>query len=1405
MNWFRNSTKKNKIISITTSIIILFSFTTISFNKLNNSFKNSNQYNELKRDFDDGYVPNNPTWYDLPDSVAYVDGYIPQSEFYGPDGFNYEEFSESFSYKDNGSHHPPAAQIYQNWFKNYKNSSVFLGTGGSEEDVVFEVYLPQPEVNEVNVQYYVESIKINEIKLFAESGKIKEFEINFDNVFQSIFDAIEGIPDLPDWVNNGIEWVNKFKDWLDAIQSIIMPAWPDEPESWSEWQDYLNIIGIDLPDWPSSPPSWYADIPKIIYNTIKEVLAGNIDTILAQAIQSIIIEVIWFGLGKIPGVGVAFRLFHEFVSLGIIWETRESMGITTTSDNGRFIDGKNHEVNSDGSLELNPTYSSGESVIYEDIFEFNNNIFNEDQPHKNTENIKLEYSWQEKTNYINLKVEGINDFKTDVLVGGSFSFLNAIEFNGVQEKVVYLDSNYSLSNDEFGDFNNDNNYYKKTEENLFNFNADILDPALPTNLGIETPFFTSQNSYSELEEVILNNRLIESRDRIQNIDSENFYLEFYDEYDTVIDKSKLLDSANIRLKIKTNNSREDLSGETEILNYEIPYIDLENVRMTNNIFDYEGKLNNPSSNKSISYFDYNKYKNKWTLITNQQITLDLLYSSGVRKVIVDYPYLNDIDVNLDQNTQYIKDLKLPFEQATNHVINEKNISVRLFDKGSIEMSNIGVSFDISYKAIPDPNVISITDTKNNKLETSINTIDFNEDNKILGYEIFDSISTNEIVKVESYKSISKYKLTSEGWEYISENNSFTVEENGIYGFSSIDDWGNNKFIVVEKLDKVDSKLEPWIGSKEYEKDKQIFLEQENSSSIIYSSYSTKEYEYINYLINFDLLSDIQKVLAKQPLDSYKLSSITNKYEDGKFQFDEETIVDNEKISLKDNLEREIELEMEERGFSSNTFSIQWEESVITDSTVISNNLKELKYTLVPEGYWNSMNYWSSSIKLYEYQSLENFIVNEENLEFISNSFKEGVEFDETVVNTTGEAISLKSALNREIIDELRDFGIENKELTNLNIEWNVKDEEVIYYGTELKYSITFDSVMVKGNKQGWINSKTMIDLSKITLNNKELREVSNEFFDGVKFKELRLSLEEEIFKQLSLQGVVEGQVAISFFWENGLTIADYETIKNGDIINYEIYSTSSKYYGKFEGQFESDNFKSLDQLRIPVSKLEEITNHYIDGTKFDIVQIELDDYINETLIKKGLDIDKLNVEWFTPSENLKYHDGITLEITSRDFEYAKGSYSLDFYSKTYFDLLQFKIDENKIIDIVHRYVGTEKEFSVLRKELENEIEKELTEQGYNTSVIIFGWNIGDKELLISDKVIKLNIKGTDKKIVHGELNYTFNFDVPDTEVDEFNWWILLIIFGSLSGVLMILATILIVRNRREKNKDKKNA
>lgn len=1369
------------------------------------------------------FIPNYSTWYEGNEQTLYINGYTKFSDLFVDGELDYNLFSESFTYMDDGTHHPSSPQMYQNWFKIMGGAGNGFIHGGEQLDANFSLELSDPpKVNEAGVQYYIEEVRIDNLEMFWAYGGLHQISIKSDAVMDKISEFLH-IPEL----------IEKIKEVMGLFEDgVINIPFPPKPPKW--WPDRFNS------SWPEEEPEWWDQLPILIIKksieVLESILNGQLDELLDSLGKALVTEVLWQGLiigtEFIPVVGpfvsIGLRFIHKFFKFGVVWKEKNHYETLVDDTIGSIVKGETILIEGDDVI-LKPTTDGTSESKWTPIFEFNNNFFHEDEGIKNDENIILEYKWIENDKTINFKLENLNDFSTTIALGGSWTFLNAIDID-YSEKVVKKQSDYSFENDIFGDYNNQNNFYHQTQDKFFSANAtNVEDYYLPKDIyGNEKPYFSKENTYYDLEEYILQNNLLSSRDKVEDISDEDIILTFYDEDDMEIEKSSNIDKSVITFTLETSNNNSKIHGKSRKLTYEIPYINFDNIYSNKNIMDYSPISDVIFDNSSSFIWKYNELEEIWVLETNEQFDLKLDYYDGVSEYYIDYDEGTDIFGELDKENP-IANISVPHDQSSkNELLNNQNIGVHLVDESSKTLNEYrGFDFKVNYNSEND-NKFIIKDSIGTELITETNIVDLHKESKyVLPDEIYESATTLNGFNISSDEEFIQYQYIDSNWMEINKSTYFETSDNGLYGFSQIDEWGNNKFIVVEKISEVeDSLTSTWKDSIEYERDLNFFLEQSDSSEEIFENYSSQEYRHINLMVNSGAIPNISRVLIKNPLQTSKLSKITNGFENNTTEFSENQNSNGESISLKKSLEREIENEMNIRGFSEEMYQVKWD---INDTELINNELVDIKFTIIPKGYWNSIGEISYSFKLYEYTSLKRFnseVESQNNstneLEYTTNLYSDSIPFGKKANNLSNEYKSLRDDLNAKILNQLNLFGISSEYNDDIQIQWNISDEECVSTGDILEYKISSNSYMIHDEYTGFLTSKTRKDLSELHIDSAALTEVTSNYFNNISFglqygdensNSLRKSLEIEITNQLSEQNIYDEEVQIQFIHEDGHYLNDYEKVESGMILKYEIKSNSSKYFGELTGDFEVNTFESLAKLNSPLIALIKITNQYESGSRFINMKKELENCLDSFYSEKGIDVEKIDYVWSVYDEqNIECIDSLTFDIESNDFDYIKGDFNEEkngtFTALPFYELDAFILDDSNIIENLEANIGNP--FSTIYDDTQNEIEKQLSEQGYNVELLNIDWSIGNGEIINSSKEINLTIYGKDSYngvtfdglgdlIIHGEKNYEFKMPNTSENSKKFSYlFYSLIVVITLFIIITIISGLIIWRKMKLK-------
>ncbi len=376
------------------------------------------------------------------------------------------------------------------------------------------------------------------------------------------------------------------------------------------------------------------------------------------------------------------------------------------------------------------------------------------------------------------------------------------------------------------------------------------------------PYFTKNDTYSNLERYLLDNDIISSRD---NIPSEHTVINFYDEDGNLIDKNSNIDSDEIHIKLISDGTP-NITGESSLMTFEIPYFENDVIfsTSTKNIFDWdETEKNDPTDNESTLYWEY--VDEKWNLFTNIEQKFKL-YDHEIEEItytslIDDNSFSNKIDddqeivfESYDKNTSvgknYVGDVEILKENGKlfNFKLNFKSQNVGFKDKFDPNNDDINIVTETSNGFVNDN---TSTDTFNELKNTKL-VFDKNDDGITEYDEVFNANVVYEDFWLEpnrNIKNYTKYYYDESKNEFVPKNNSVNIDdkitEKGIYAYSYEDEYGNVSFELVEYIDENDysskSQLTKWDWNNDLYYD---FLWDEN---LIYTDFDSLSYHEIQKL------------------------------------------------------------------------------------------------------------------------------------------------------------------------------------------------------------------------------------------------------------------------------------------------------------------------------------------------------------------------------------------------------------------------------------------------------------------------------------------------------------------------------------------------------------------------------
>ncbi len=656
------------------------------------------------------------------------------------------------------------------------------------------------------------------------------------------------------------------------------------------------------------------------------------------------------------------------------------------------------------------------------------------------------------------------------------------------------------------------------------------------------PYFDHNNTYMDVENYIRNNKLIASEN---DTPLEQAKLVFYDDKNEEINKEQNLDTSEINLKlVALPNSSNDFIGESKILNLDIPYFDISGETHQNNLYDFdelnEENNSDPTDNQRLGEWIWEN--NIWTFRTNNSI--DLLFNE--RNIIqygIDGTYYDLFSGETLEliNTQVIDNKSQNYEKE-----------ITLVNKQGFEFN---FKFDFRTDVFNENNIQIKTFNDDEYLiaKDKIKVFDENKDSNVQGKEILlsNTVTSNFWVN-NSGEKYTAYKWDSslENWSEIQNNEmqqqGYQFNEKGIYGFSSIDGYGNNSFEVVEYVDNSqNSVLENWdYHIADYSKNVNLAIQQGIEN---YSQLSVHEMRMINEKNSCEEIKDLSRIA----ISFENLEQVTNQFESNKeFKY------------IKTSLESEIKKELDKSQISENSYLIEWEN--IADNDLLTTG-KTIEFKLIPSGDWKTKGEFEGEFESKTFNNLSQIKLPTQSLVDRTNNYETGRSFK-----------SVRNGLEDEINSYLGSIMIPVK---NLHYKWNLSDSYLMQGNEKIEYwiSVTNDETF-KGTIHDQFTSENYFNLNSFSADNDKLLEITNKRY-GNTFGSYRSKLESEIANQLREQNYSYSSDYIEIIWN----FDDDQIIAKGDSVEFRLRTKNSRfvqndYIGKINWGFMPPNTKDKVKL-----------------------------------------------------------------------------------------------------------------------------------------------------------------------------------------------------------------------------------
>lgn len=1137
-----------------------------------------------------------------------------------------------------------------------------------------------------------------------------------------------------------------------------------------------------------------------------------------------------------------------------IWWNTENHDIvhanSSNSKTGETLEGKEliPTINENGLINEE---SGADEYGWKEIYHFKDNIVHDNRGSSNGD-ITISYKWKEDENELRFKTSNSNDWSFFITNGG-YNFVTGIDVE-FQEYRVEDNANYNVSNDVMGyvDYSDKNNpkivnekYYDETQKNMYNANIfrdeeqlTIDELKLPHN----KPYFDNNDDYYDLEEYILQNEIINSRDTLPK---NGLTFQFYDynnetkKFSPIEDKTTKLNSSLITFDIISDASESDVLSSDELnddkyLQYHIPFVNIELDGDEHNIYNDLSNPNDPSDNED--YFEWSFNGKNWQINTNLVQNLNLKFENGIHsyqtesmsspKILFDgqEDNLSSNSVNLLENNfneNYDEKITI-FDKGDKNSYSGTNPKFLEEGEGFTFVLNQAESNDDedSIKFIT-PGTKGNLDNANFEEGFEANekvVFDVNDDGIINSNEIFYGSIVNddtEFVSNSDTTSMWQYNLDSKMWDFINiPDNNIIPKDGNIYAIKNTDDHGNARFEVIQYLDsslrkdETIPKLQRYEDSDLYKRDVEASeLQGLNKNELL--SKTNLELRALDKYINEDNMQDLDSTIINQE----KIDEITNKYENG-------TNINTEinGISVKEEISDEIKNQLTEQGISEELYNLKLEfidrQGVSPLSITPYQNTNEISHDtnisveITPKGGWQVTGAQRDVFQSQSYYNLESekSLINHDLLAEISNKFEEGIKFNEITTNIDGETTSLKKSLEENIKEQVIANEGSEKIFNNMNIDWNISDDEIINQSDMIQGKITGTSRLVKGEQDIWFNARTRKNLAKVTIDTKDLIEITNEYFSGAVFvDEMKSKLDRSINQQLVDNGVFVDEVNINWYKYNSaleeyVAIDQNTRIYNGDKLKFEIEPKSTNYLGKSIAEFSAITTTSLKDLVFDTSVFEDVTNKYESSTLFSEMNSSLNDVLQSELVKKGVAREHVDITWLvSPQTSIIYNSKLSFNIKSNDETFVTGEQTVMFNSMTYYDLSKFEFDSNLINSLIEDYEEPIK-FVDIREKLDSVIIKELEDQNYYIEFINIQWNYTDDEWIKPGTELEMSLKTDNEKIIHGEFSMNFKFGIEPISTGTSILRIVLYILLGLTGLIILTLIGLMIYKRFKSRK-----
>ncbi len=206
--------------------------------------------------------------------------------------------------------------------------------------------------------------------------------------------------------------------------------------------------------------------------------------------------------------------------------------------------------------------------------------------------------------------------------------------------------------------------------------------------------------------------------------------------------------------------------------------------------------------------------------------------------------------------------------------------------------------------------------------------------------------------------------------------------------------------------------------------------------------------------------------------------------------------------------------------------------------------------------------------------------------------------------------------------------------TEVEIIWNTELTSIVETNDVIDFTIASrpENFDVYNDLNVTFQSSSTQNLQNVNLNCEKLAEITKEFESGIYFREMKESLNQEIYYQLENQEINSNYISINW------NVDDEDLIYPNQELKFNLTSNDNSIIGNNGGSFFSSQFSNLEKFNLNSEKLAQISQDY-KNESFSKAIPELENEIYSQLEYQNFNIDYIKIYWEIDDKEKKLEEG----------------------------------------------------------------------------------------------------------------------------------------------------------------------